>query len=97
MRKLGVAGGSIYVGDKLVAFTMGEQVREDMAVIHIEKADASYVGLYAAINQQFVMHEWKDVVYVNREEDMGIPGMRKAKLSYHPAKLLEKFDAVRRP
>ena len=97
MCALGVVGGSIYAGDKLVAFTMGEQTREDMAVIHIEKADASYVGLYAAINQQFVIHEWKDILYVNREEDMGIPGMRKAKLSYYPAKLLEKYDAVRRP
>lgn len=97
MRELGVVGGSIYVGDKLVAFTLGERIREDMALIHIEKADASYVGLYAAINQQYAEHEWKDVMYLNREEDMGILGMRKAKLSYHPVKMLEKFDAVRRP
>lgn len=97
MERLGIVGGSLFVGDKLVAFTLGEKIRGDMAVIHIEKADASYVGLYAMINQQFAAHAWNDMTYINREEDMGIPGMRKAKLSYNPVKMIEKFDAVWRP
>ncbi len=97
MKALEVQGGCIYVGEKLVAFSLGERVKKDAAVIHIEKADASYTGLYAVINQQFAEHAWSDVTYINREEDMGIPGMRKAKLSYQPVKLIEKYDAVLRP
>lgn len=97
METLGVQGGSIYVQDKLVAFSLGEKIRQDLAVIHIEKADAAYPGLYALINQQFAEHAWQDVRYINREEDMGIPGMRKAKLSYQPEMLVEKYDAVWRP
>jgi len=97
MERLGVAGGCIYVGEKLVAFSLGEQVREDMAIIHIEKADPSYPGLFTVINQQFAEHAWSKMRYINREEDMGIPGMRKAKESYQPVKMIEKFDAVRRP
>ncbi|HWR22084.1 MAG TPA: phosphatidylglycerol lysyltransferase domain-containing protein [Feifaniaceae bacterium] len=97
MDALHVKGGCIYVAGKLVAFSMGEQVRDGLAVIHIEKADASYMGLYAVINQQFAEHAWSDMAYLNREEDMGIPGMRKAKLSYQPVKLIEKYDAVLRP
>jgi len=97
LERLGVLGGSIYVGDKLVAFTIGEKIREDMALIHVEKADTSYIGLYAVINQQFASHALADVTYINREEDMGIPGMRKAKLSYQPVRMIEKFDAIWRP
>lgn len=97
MQALGVQGGSINIQDKLVAFSIGEQVRQDMAIIHIEKADAAYPGLYALINQQFAEHAWSGVQFINREEDMGIPGMRKAKLSYRPEKLVEKYDAIWRP
>lgn len=97
MDKLGVKCGGIYVNSKLVAFSLGEIVRDDLAIIHIEKADATYVGLYAVINQQFAANCFSGVNYINREEDMGIPGMRKAKLSYHPEMLVEKYDVVSRP
>ncbi|MDR1619855.1 MAG: phosphatidylglycerol lysyltransferase domain-containing protein [Clostridiales bacterium] len=97
MDVLGVKGGCIFVRDKLVAFSLGEKIRDDLAVIHIEKADSSLPGLYAVINQQFAANEWADVIYINREEDMGIPGMRKAKLSYRPHMLVEKYDAIWRP
>ena len=62
-----------------------------MAVIHIEKAPDSVDGLYTLINQQFVEHEWADVTYINREEDMGIEGLRKAKMSYQPDFMVEKY------
>lgn len=97
MEKLGVLGGSIYINGKMAAFSLGEQINHNTAVIHIEKADASYIGLYALINQQFAQHTWSKMEFINREEDMGIPGMRKAKLSYRPVRLIEKFDAVLRP
>lgn len=94
---LGVKAGGIFIGDKLVAFSVGERIRDDMAVIHIEKADPAYPAVFAVINQQFAQHAWNDVTYINREEDMGIPGMRKAKLSYRPDRLIEKYDVVWRP
>ncbi len=93
MEALGVKGGAIYVEDKLTAFTIGEQIRENMALIHIEKADANVPGLYAMINQQFVENTWSGLELINREEDMGIEGMRKAKLSYHPVRMIEKYTA----
>lgn len=96
METLGVKGGAIYIKDQIVAFTLGEQIREDMALIHIEKADANIPGLYPLINQQFAAHEWSHVEWINREEDMGLDGLRKAKLSYNPARLIEKYTATLR-
>lgn len=95
MDALGVTGGAIYnqANNQLLAFTLGEQIREDMALIHVEKADPQISGLYAVINQQFAANEWEHVNYINREEDMGLEGLRRAKQSYHPVTLLEKCMA----
>ena len=87
--RLKIAG--IYIDGKLEAFTMGELLNKNMALIHIEKANPEIRGLYPYINQQFLVHEFPDVEFVNREEDMGIEGLRKAKLSYHPCKFVEKY------
>lgn len=65
-----------------------------VAVMHIEKADSQYRGIYQAINQQVLEHCFSDCAWVNREEDLGIEGLRKAKLSYQPAFLLEKFKVT---
>ncbi len=62
-----------------------------MALIHIEKANPDIRGLYPFINQQFLVNEFSQVEFVNREEDLGIPGLRKAKLSYHPIRFVEKY------
>ncbi len=85
-------GGAIKLGGRIVAFTFGEQLNSDTAVIHVEKADPNVRGAYPAINQGFVEREWAHLAYVNREEDMGLPGLRKAKESYKPVKLIEKFN-----
>ena len=87
--KLKIAG--IFIDGKLEAFTMGEYLNPNMALIHIEKANPSIRGLYPYINQQFILNEFSDVEFVNREEDLGIEGLRKAKLSYHPVKFVEKY------
>lgn len=87
--KLKIAG--IFIDGKLEAFTMGEYLNHNMALIHIEKANPSIRGLYPYINQQFLVNEFSDVEFVNREEDLGIEGLRKAKLSYHPVKFVEKY------
>ena len=90
--RLKIAG--IYVDSKLEAFTMGELINSNMALIHIEKANPNIRGLYPYINQQFILNEFKNVEFVNREEDLGIPGLRKAKLSYHPIKFVEKYTVM---
>ena len=74
-----------------MAFTFGEQLNEDTAVIHVEKADPDVNGAYTAINQAFVANTWQDMTYINREEDMGIEGLRKAKESYRPVKMIKKI------
>ena len=79
--RLKIAG--IYVDGKLEAFTMGELINSNMALIHIEKANPNIRGLYPYINQQFILNEFENVEFVNR--------LRKAKLSYHPVKFVEKY------
>ena len=93
--KLKYKGGFIKADDRVVAFTLGEKINNDMAVIHIEKGGPDIQGSYAIINQQFCEHEWKGVTYINREEDMGILGLRKAKESYRPVKMVKKYVAKR--
>lgn len=84
-------GAYIEVGDNIVAMTVGE-ISGDTLFVHSEKADTSFRGAYEIINCEFVRH-WADKVkFVNREEDMGDPGMRAAKESYHPVKLLPKYE-----
>ena len=91
-KTLGCKGALIKVDGEFAAFTVGEMLNEDTAVIHIEKARSSINGLYTVINQQFVQREWSSTAYINREQDLGLEGMRKAKLSYHPVTLVEKFN-----
>ncbi|MBT9176379.1 MAG: hypothetical protein DDT20_00692 [Firmicutes bacterium] len=83
-------GGLIRIAGKPVAFTLGEEINSRAFVVHFEKALAGYEGLYAAINQIFAERRLASFEYINREEDMGIEGLRKAKLSYYPAQILEK-------
>ena len=85
---LGMIGGSIFVDGRMVAFTYGAAVTTDTFDICVEKADRHVEGAFAIINQQFAEHLPEQYVYLNREEDMGIPGLRQAKLSYHPEILL---------
>ena len=78
----------------MTAFTIGEGLNSDTFCIHIEKADTHYNGIYAGINNCFAKAAAADYKYINREEDMGIDGLRQAKLSYHPAFLLEKHEVI---
>jgi hypothetical protein len=88
---LKIEGAVILIKDKVEAFTLGELLNENTAVVHIEKANPEIPGLYAVINQQFCERLWRNVPYVNREQDLGETGLRKAKLSYYPDHLVEKF------
>lgn len=91
---LGLKAGLLFVDGNLEAYSVGEKF-DDMAIIHFEKANPDIQGVFALINREFASHEFSDVAYINREEDMGIEGLRKAKLSYYPACLKEKFVGVR--
>lgn len=90
MEVLGLTGGLLRTGGRVVAFALGEPCGDDMFVVHFEKAFADVEGAYSMINQQFVEHAMEGFTYVNREDDAGSDGLRKAKLSYHPAFLMEK-------
>ena len=86
--------GAIYVNDKIVAFSIGEALSEDCFVVHCEKAFSDINGAYTIMNQEFVKNEAINFKYINREEDLGIENLRKAKLSYQPEILLEKGKIV---
>ena len=91
---LGLKAGLIRADGRVVAFSVGEMIHPDTFCVHIEKAFADVQGAYPMINQQFLIHEAAGCQYVNREDDVGDPGLRKAKLSYHPAFMVEKAVAV---
>lgn len=88
---LNYKGGVILIDGKVEAFTLGEVLNNDTVLIHTEKGNTDFKGIYQAINQEFLFQEWQDMIFVNREDDMGIEGLRKAKLSYFPIKLITKY------
>lgn len=84
-------GALIKINGSFEAFTIGELLNPETALIHIEKANTDFHGLYTIINRDFCRNEWSNVKYINREEDLGIEGLRKSKLSYNPAFMVKKF------
>lgn len=94
--RLGLRGLVIRVEGKVAAFTFGAPINHDTFGVHFEKADIRIDGAYSAVNQFFAASLPEEYVYLNREEDLGIPGLRQAKLSYQPAFLLEKIRAVKK-
>ena len=93
--ELGFVGGLIRAGGRVVAYCMGEaQMNGKCFVTHFEKAFASLQGAYPVINQEFTKNCLTDFEFVNREEDLGLEGLRKAKQSYYPEIILEKCVAV---
>ncbi len=89
---LRLSGGVILVKNRVEGFAVGELINEKTAVVHIEKGNPEIPGIYAVINQQFCEHRWKDVPYLSLEMDLGEPNLRKAKLSYFPDHMVEKFN-----
>jgi uncharacterized protein len=92
--QLNYKGGVIRVQGKVEAFTLGELLNPTTVVIHIEKANPQLPGLYSLIQQQFLEQEWSETLQVNREQDLGIAGLRKAKLSYHPEFMINKYTVT---
>jgi hypothetical protein len=92
---LPLIGGAVRVDGPIRAFAIGEALGPGMAVCHFEKAMPAFHGLGQVINQWFAIHSLKGFEWVNREQDLGIPGLRQAKQSYHPARMIRKFIATR--
>lgn len=89
---LDLIGGLVKVEGKPVAFTIGEALDDKAAVVHIEKAVKGYNGLYQVINKLFCERGLGGYELVNREQDLGIEGLRKAKESYYPVRMLKKYS-----
>lgn len=88
---LGLCGGGIRIGGAIAAFALGEALNAETLVCHVEKADGRINGLYQLINNEFAIHEGARFKYINREQDLGVPGLRKAKESYHPVRIVETY------
>lgn len=92
LERLGLTGLAVRISGKIRAFSIGEKLNEETALIHIEKADHKYRGLSQFINQAFCEQAWADSKFINRMEDLGIEGLRKAKLALGPHHLAEKYN-----
>ena len=91
---LNLRGGMIRIDGQLAAFAIASEPINNTGIIHVEKARADYPGLYAAINKLMLDEILPDIEWVNREEDLGIPGLRKAKMSYYPSRLIHKYEVI---
>ena len=77
-----------------MALTYGSPINYQTCGVHVEKADTNYEGIFSLINQEFALHIPEQYVYINREEDLGIPGLRQSKESYNPDHYVEKFSVT---
>ena len=89
--QLGLKGSAILIDGAVRAFSITEPLNPDTAVIHIEKYDPAYEGLPQVINQQLCEHICGVYTYINREQDLGNEGLRRSKMSYNPAFILNKY------
>jgi len=91
---VGLTGGALLVNDMIVAYTVAEKFNNETILIHYEKGCPDYKGVYQAINQMFLAHLTDEYRWVNREQDLGEEGLRKAKLSYNPVDFLRKYRVI---
>ena len=93
-RHLGLSGGVLRVAGKIVAYTIGEAINSDTVIVHIEKAFAQVKGAYPMINREFAERQASEYKYISREDDAGDIGLRKAKESYCPVFMQEKYSTI---
>ncbi|MBN2852746.1 MAG: DUF2156 domain-containing protein [Clostridia bacterium] len=89
--KINYKAAIIKVNNEVAAFTAGEIIADDMAVIYFEKATEQYKSVYPVINNEFILNEFIGIKYINRQEDLGIEGLRRAKKSYYPEFLVKNY------
>jgi hypothetical protein len=88
---LGLTGGVMLLEDRVIACSVGEPINREIFTVRAEKADASVPGAYQVINQEFARHAAADFKWINREQDVGVPGIQQAKSSYYPHHMLPRF------
>lgn len=92
-KELGYQGIALYADGKICAFTCGEPLGKEGFCVHVEKADSAVRGAYPMVNREFIKTLPPEILWINREDDTGDEGLRKAKLSYRPSLLLMKYKA----
>ena len=95
--RFGAIGGALYVDGKMVAFTYGVPINVNTFDLCVEKGDINYKGVYTVVRHNFMQQIPEQYTYINLEEDLGLPGLRRAKSSYHPAYQIQKDRAVSNP
>jgi hypothetical protein len=95
--KLQIQGGVVFVDHQIEGFALGEMLNEKTAVVHIEKVDPKIPEMFVVVNQLFAEKQWSETHYINREQDLGKSGLRRAKESYHPIQLMKKFRVQLNP
>lgn len=96
MKRLDIKGGAIIIDKKVVAFTLGSPINQNIYNIHIEKALEDFGAAYTVINREFAARNLENYKYINREDDLGIEGLRKSKLSYKPQIILPKYICTKK-
>ncbi len=96
MKRLDIKGGAIIIDKKVVAFTLGSPINQNIYNIHIEKALEGFGAAYTVINREFAARNLDNYKYINREDDLGIEGLRKSKLSYKPQIILPKYICTKK-
>lgn len=91
IEELSTLGGVVLINGVVEALSLGELLNDEMVVVHVEKANQEYSGLYQYISSEFLKQEFPDIEFVNREQDLGEPNLRKSKQSYNPIRMVEKF------
>ena len=90
----GLVGGAVMVGNLMVAYTVAERLDKDTLLIHFEKGNPEFKGVYQAVNQMFLANLTDEFTIANREQDLDDEGLRKAKLSYNPVDFLRKYKVT---
>ncbi|MCX8159699.1 MAG: phosphatidylglycerol lysyltransferase domain-containing protein [Candidatus Saccharicenans sp.] len=91
---LGLSGMVAIIDGQVEGFCLGERLNRETAVVHVELASREIPGLHQYLNRECARTIWKEFRFLNREQDAGLPGLRRSKLSYHPHRLVKKFDLV---
>lgn len=89
-----IFGGVLIIDNRIMAFALGERLDDDTIAVHFEKASYAYRGAYAAINRIMLENIGSNYRFVNREQDLGIEGLRKVKLEYNPVRFIKKYGVA---